>query len=48
VLAAPIVLLAAWVGIALIVRAMELNRRGSDEGTEKTIHEPSRGVDRSH
>jgi hypothetical protein len=47
VLAGPIVLFAGWVGIALIVRAAELSRRGSDKGTEKTTPEPSRGADRS-
>jgi cardiolipin synthase len=41
-IAAPIVLLAAWIGIALVVRALELTRR-SGAGTPKP--EASRGWD---
>ena len=48
VIAAPIVLLAGWVGIALIVRAMELSRHGSDDAKPQETPEASRGVDRSH
>lgn len=42
VLAAPIVLLTAWIGIALVVRALELKRRGSDK---EVTPEASRGWD---
>jgi hypothetical protein len=42
VLAAPIVLLTAWIGIALVVRALELKRRGSDKEVKP---EASRGWD---
>jgi len=42
VVAAPIVLLGGWIGIALIVRALELRRRGA---AEETTPEASRGGD---
>jgi hypothetical protein len=41
-IAAPIVLLAAWIGIALVVRALELTRRG---GAGAPKPEASRGWD---
>jgi hypothetical protein len=41
VLAAPIVLLAGWIGIALVARAVELKRRGHSESAP----EASRGWD---
>jgi cardiolipin synthase len=44
VLAAPIVLLTAWIGIALIVRALELSRPGP---SKETTPEASRGWDAS-
>jgi len=42
VIAAPIVLLAAWIGIALVVRALELKLR---RGTGRPKPEASRGWD---
>jgi cardiolipin synthase len=42
VLAAPIVLLTGWIGIALVVRALELKRRGDDK---EVTPEPTRGWD---
>jgi hypothetical protein len=41
-IAAPVVLLAAWIGIALVVRALELKRRS---GTGAPKPEASRGWD---
>jgi cardiolipin synthase len=42
VVAAPIVLLTAWIGIALVVRALELRRLGSEK---EATPEASRGWD---
>jgi cardiolipin synthase len=47
VIAAPIVLLAAWVGIALIVRSLELSRRGGADLQPHKPPEATRGLDRT-
>jgi cardiolipin synthase A/B len=40
VVAAPIIVLAGWVGIALVVRALELRRKGAEHDEASSVVEP--------